>query len=513
MPKTIFGTSEKSNFILNLDLDRYRAFCVKMLLIAFWATAASMGLNQLTYSVNGRLAEMAQEGGFATVLALVTIALRSIATVFSICGVFVVITMIVGIMRKQATKRTTATYCIVLASLLWAVYSMFHSFNIKTSLFGMDGRDEGWFALVMYGGFFFLGTMLRRKENTEKLFGGLMIFGIVQCAWGILQAQPFFEFPSEFRRVEPLMMQDLRLPTGLTDNPITYAMLLGLMLAVSIPAAVCSDEKKHRTLGTVCSGLSLLMVFKTHTVAGLIVGIAAVLFALILWAVKRKNIKGKAWLMPVVTIGAAALSVCWVCFSPSINGSKMTSNDEPLSNGYALYDGGIVWDDSFYRLSTSGPFNRHKDESLDINDPFSILGYCWSEGVRVIGLYPLDGTGPDNWRYTQLHVSMELMENENNIDRPYNDLLFIAATRGVISLVLHIILLGTCLVMAWHRKKQHGSWYTLAACAAVIIYTLSSLVGISVLTVAPIFWALLGTVAAEPLAEKVKKSKKQAKES
>ena len=42
-----------------------------------------------------------------------------------------------------------------------------------------------------------------------------------------------------------------------------------------------------------------------------------------------------------------------------------------------------------------------------------------------------------------------------------------------------------------------------AAGGAVLLYTLSSLVGISVLTVAPVFWVLLGTLAAEPLAGSV----------
>lgn len=508
MPKTLFGTSEKSNFILNLDLDRYRAFCAKMLLIAFWASAISMGINQMTYSVNGRLAEMAQAGGFSTVLALITIALRSVATVFSICGVFVIITMVVGLVRKQVTKRSAVPYCIILASLLWAVYSLFHSFDYKTSLLGLDGRDEGWFALVMYGGFFFLGTMLRRKEFVQKLFDGLMIFGIVQCVWGILQAQPFFKFPTEYRLIEPMSFYNMCVPSGLTDNPITFAMLLGLLLAVAIPTAICADEKKRRVIALVCTGLSLLMVFKTQTIAGLIAGISAVLFALILWAVRRKNMKGKAWVMPVLTVCAAALSVCWVCFSPSINGSYKSSEENPLANGYRLLDGGIIWDDSAYRLSTSGIYNRNLTD-VDITDPISVLSYCWSEGVRVIGLYPLDGTGPDNFCFTQMHSSMELVENVNNIDRPYNDLLFIAATRGVISLVLHIALIAACFVLAWQRKKQHGSWLTLAACAAAVIYTLSSLVGISVLTAAPVFWGLLGVLAAEPIAEKVKKSKKQ----
>lgn len=498
MPKTIFGTSDKSNFILNLDLDRYRAFCAKLLMIVLWATAAAMGINQLTYSVNSRLADMVAEGGFGAVLAMVLIGLRSVAMVFSIGGVFVMIAVIVGLMRKQFTKHSAVPYCIILASLSWAVYSLLHSFDYKTSLFGLDGRDEGWFALVMYGGFFYIGSMLRRREQREKLLGSLMIFGIVQCAWGFLQAQPFFAFPSSYQMIDPLLYQDLRLPCGLTDSPITFAMLLALLLAVSIPTAAFAENKKYRVSALICTGCSMLMVFKTQTVAGLIAGIGALVFALVLFAVKHKNIAGKKALLPVVLLGSAVLSFGWAFFSPAINGAYRTYDEQPLENGYTLYDGGIIWDDSSYRLSTSGFYNRSTAENLDINDPVSALRYCWNEGIRVIGLYPLDGTGPDNFCFTQLHSSMNLTQNPNNVDRPYNDLLFIAATRGIPSLVLHIVLLGVCLVKAWKRRKSAG-WTLLAGGAAVVLYTLCSLVGISVLTVAPLFWLLLGTLAAEPI--------------
>ena len=503
MPKTIFGTSDKSNFILNLDLDRYRAFCVKLLLFVLWATAAAMGINQLTYSVNGKLADMVQTGGFGGMLASCLVGLRSVAMVFSIGGVLVMIATIVGLMRMQWTKRTAVLYCIIAASLAWAVYSYLHSFDYKTSLFGLDGRDEGWFALLMYGGFFFVGSMMRRKEYREKLLGGLMVFGIVQCVWGLLQAQPFFAFPSEYRALEPISCQEMRIPCGLTDSPITFAMLLALLLAVSIPAAIFAEEPKRRILSMICAGSSMLLVFKTQCVAGLIAGIGALLFGLILWAVKHKQVQGKAFIAPAVLLGAAVLSFGWAFFSPAINGSYRSSitlsdtSETPLENGYTLLDGGIIWDDSAYRLSTSGMYNKYTDQNFDINDPISALGYCWNEGLRVIGLYPLDGTGPDNFCYTQLHSSLILTENANNVDRPYNDLLFIAATRGIPSLVLHIALLGITLVLAWKRRKQQGGWAALGCGAAAVLYTLCSLVGISVLTVAPLFWTLLGTLASE----------------
>lgn len=516
MAKTLFGTSDKSNFILNMDLDKYRAFCARLMLVLLWVTAASEGISQLTEPVNGRLAEMAAEGGFSSVLALLLVALRSVATIFSIGGVAALITMIVGLMRKQVTKAAAVPYLILAASLAWGVVSMLHSFSIQGSVFGQDGRDEGWVALLFYASMFYLGTMLRRKENIARFFRGLMIFGIFQCVWAILQAQPFFEFPNAYRMVDPLLYQDLRLPCGLTDSPVTFAMLLALLLGISIPGAMLSADRKNRILSAVCAGLSMLLVLKTQTFAGLIACGGAVLLTVILAVIKGKKLTGAKWAVPVIVLAGAVCSFGWSYVSPALNHSYMTANDEQLENGYRLYDGGILYDDGNYRLSVCGPYSAVKEHDFDIYDAASVLKFARSEGIRVIKKYPVLGTGPDNFWYMQLHSSMELLSNPNTVDRPYDDYLFIAATRGIPSLLLHLVLLGVCAYLAWQKRKGDTAMLILAAFAAALIYSLTAFVGISVLTVAPLYWMLLGILAGtaiEPKQPREKQPKrKQVKE-
>ena len=483
-----------------MDLDRYRAFISKMLLWLLWATAGAMCINQLTESVNSRLAEMVSAGGSGAFFALIAVGLRSVATLFSVGGVFALIAAVVGLMRRQVTRTTAVPYCIVLAALLWGVASMCHSFDTQQSLFGISGRDEGWIALLMYGAMFFLGTMLRRRANLERFLDGVMVFGIVQCCWGLLQALPI-GFPSAYRMVEPLLYQNLYLPSGFTDSPATFAMLLAMLLCISIPAAILAEEKKRRISALVCAGGSMLLVFKTQTYAGLIAGIGAVLLTVGILIAKRKSLTGKRWLSPAVTLLCAVLSFGWAFVSPSLNGTYRTSNDEQLTNGYVLYDGGLVWDDGFYRLGTQGPYSRAAEPDFDIYDAASVLRYTWKDGLRVAGKYALFGTGPDNYSFTQLHSSMMLDQNPNTIDRPYNDYLFIAATRGWISLVLHLALICACLWLAWKQRKQTAGWAMLAAVSAAVLYALTAIVGLSVLTVAPLWWMLLGTLAASPIVD------------
>lgn len=507
MPKTIFHTTEKSNFILNMDLDAYRNACGKIMLIILWATAVSQGIHQLTYSVNMQLADMVANGGFGAVIAMLLVTFRSVATVFSLGGVAALIVTVIGLMRKQIPQSAAIPYLLLVGSLAWAVISLFHSFDLSVSLFGQDGRDEGWFALLMYAAMFYLGTMLRRKHIPEAFLSGVMVFGIVQCAWGMMQA--FTGAASQYGMIEPLLYQNLRLPSGMTDSPITFAMLLAMLLAVSIPAAMFAAEKKTRTLGAVCACCSMLMVFKTQTAAGLIAGIGAVLLTAGLLIINRKKGSKSAWKIPVAVLASAVVAAGWVFVSPSLNGAYMTANDEALENGFALYDGGIVWDDGYYRLGTAGPYSNSWEHDFDIYNAGSVLRHCQNEGIKAIAKYPLLGTGPDNFGFTQLHISMEISQNPNSVDRPYNDFIFIAATRGVLSLLLHLALIVICLMRAWKRRKS-GEWTLLAAACAVVLYALTSLVGISVLTVAPVFWMLLGTLAAEPIADAPKPVKQTA---
>lgn len=501
MPKTIFRTTEKSNFILNLDMERYRAFCVKMLFVLLVMTAASSMIFQLTYSVNSDLSVMVSEGGFSSMLALLLIAMRSISMVFSIGGVAAIITMVVGLMRKQFTKSAALPYALLLGLLFWGVITLINSFDSEMSFFGLNGRDEGLLALLIYGSVFYLGSMLRRQENLSRFVNLVLGFGLAQCLWGLLQSLPMPSFPNEYRMVDPLLYQNLYLPSGFTDSPITFAMLLGLLLAVAIPCAMLSQNQKQRMFAMICVGCYGVLLLKTQTVAGAIAAVAAVLLAVILWCIKRKTMPAKHWLTPLVLIVALGVSFGWSWISPSLNGAYQTYNDAALPNGYRFYDGGIVWDDGFYRLGTSGPYVSYTEHDFDIYDTTSVLSYCQEEGCRVIEKYPMLGTGPDNFTYSQLRSSLEIFQNDNSIDRPYNDYIYIAATRGLPSLLLYVALLGVSLWMGVRCYRKTKSWMYLSAIGGVISFALTATVGISVLTVSPLFWMLLGILVGDPLTD------------
>ena len=88
MPKTIFGTTEKSNFILNMDLDKYRSACGKLSLIVFWATGCSQLLNHMLSSSEMALADALEGGGLTGWFVFFLLLLRRVSLVFSLTAVF-----------------------------------------------------------------------------------------------------------------------------------------------------------------------------------------------------------------------------------------------------------------------------------------------------------------------------------------------------------------------------------------------------------------------------------------
>lgn len=543
MAKTLFGTSDKSNFILNMDLDKFRAGCGKLALILFWTTGISQLLNHMLAPSESTLAQLLENGGFGGVVVFFLLLLRRMSLVFSTVGVFALITTTIGLIRKQFSKATAVPYLLLLASLIWAMISRFHSYDLKVSLLGYSGHEEGWFALLMYAGIFFLGTMLRKKSDLERFARGLLTFGIVQGVIGFLQAIPVIDFLDEnkglnpYRNIEPLLFWNVRIPTGMAETPITYAMLMAMLGAAAVPAALLAEEKKTRRLAYICMFLSVLTALKTQTVAGLIAGFGILLLAVILFIRKRKQATGKAVLIPGLAGAAAVLAVLWVYLTPTVNqayfhplknaatvpqeGMTFVARENNvkealLPNGFtmqyskdgnsypALYDGGLVWDNGYYRVSMSGAYSPSTEHDFEIYDACSVLRYCWQQGVRAVKIDPLLGVGPDNFVYTQLKTSMDVMSNPNSVDNPYNDYLYIAATRGIPSLLMYLALLVICFVLAWKRRGAVKSWVRMSAGGAVVLYAAAGIVGMSVLTVAPVFWMLLGILAADPLAEKEK---------
>ena len=72
---------------------------------------------------------------------------------------------------------------------------------------------------------------------------------------------------------------------------------------------------------------------------------------------------------------------------------------------------------------------------------------------------------------------------------------------------MHIALIAVCFVLLWKRRNTMKIWVRVSAACAVLVYCAAAFTGMSVLSVAPVFWMLLGILAADPMPEPVKQVK------
>jgi len=468
--KTIFHTSEKSNFILNMTPESYYRYNLRILqgfLILMPLFSMILEFVQV-YSVPG--------------MAL------------SITGVFAIVFVFIGFMKSETPKSLFLPAGILGAMLIWGIVSLYNSYFYSISLFGADGRSEGWLSLLFYGSFFLLGAQLGTDENRLTLLHGMFYLGFAECLWGFLQMLPI-GFPSYYTNLEPLLLFQVFLPSGLTGSPVFLAILLSMLLFPVTLEAVFTEQKNRRYFDCLCGFLFALTAVRTQCLIGILGTASAFVFALI-YIMMKKNSHRMLKAVISVLLGIL-LGLGWNYAAPSLNHtySRASAEETAVSNGLALYDGAIMWRDSSYRLSVSGYYmmgdTTNPNGSPDISNLSGTYQYLWKNTAKIISRFPLAGSGPDSLIYPQLYRSRNILSNPNTFDRCYNYYLHLAATLGIPMLMLFLILM-ILTIRKGIRAVRHGDWLSMSFLGAVILYCIMMLIGVSSITTAPLFWMMAG---------------------
>ena len=333
-------------------------------------------------------------------------------------------------------------------------------------------------------------------DNRLKLVRSMLLMTFLECIWALLQVLPI-GFPSYYKSLEPLLIFDVFLPSGVTGSPIFFASLLCMM---EVPAVLCSvfeKEKKHRIFAWICAILFVILSVKTQCVLGIAGTAFSILVSVVCIFVKKEAKQGGIRLCALLV--AFLIGLGWVYVSPALNHSfqRGSGEDVQISNGIALYDGGIFWKDSSYRLEVSGySINGSKNPygDFDVESPTETYQRLWKVTTDIIKKYPFAGTGEDNLVYPQLYQSLIISQNPNTFDRTYNFYLQMAGTTGIPMLLLFIALMGISLKNG-AKELSGDKWLHVGVYGAVVVYLVIMLIGSSSITVTPLFWMLSGAVA------------------
>lgn len=457
-PKTIFGTTSRSNFILNMLQETLQNWIAALL-------AACIIVPQITgflvYGVNASPAFMSAGLYF---------------TGFS-CILFFLIAMIKGSLSFKKDKILR----LIVFMAVWAFASYYSvvlrrdaaSEIVNTALSGEIGRYEGLLTLLGYFGIFCLAACVTREKTVRLVMDIVIAAGVVQSLFAVFQHIPKLRFMPNFADLPTIALKDVMLSQGLSESPIVFGTFLTIVFAAALTGAVYEKSILRARIYGAASMLFWLVGFFTSSIVP-IIGMSAVfiIISVIVFAskpVKFENglLKTSVYRYATAAVGMAVIfALIWIF------------------QGIYIRDKAIAYYDAYFRLFIVTNYSYVNEQSL--------YGIGLEKSLHFIKEHPILGIGPDLMaKYQMMNEELSLC----SIDRSYNEIVYIAATRGVPAAVSFVVFLIASIKASFGRLRtlaKGGSWLYMALFTAIAAYIIQSFFSFSSILCAPIFWLLCG---------------------
>lgn len=482
MAKTLFKSSEKSNFILNMTEDQYAKLATAGLLTAFFAVPIANIIPEIQK----------------------TVTYTASAVGLAVSGVFCMILAMIALIKKYVRGSLILPAVLFAGILGWGTVSLYNGYDTTVGFYGFPQRGEGLLAIIFYFCFFITAASIRRRKAVNTLLIALSGLGALNSIVALIQivTKKFIYYSYSDIAVSVQAVA----PDGMSQSPIFLAMVLCLSLAASLSLSASHESKAIRIAASISAALCGFVMIFTRTLAGwcglalgIIAGVTAVFIA------KKPKIRLLSVLAVIASAGISFALCATVCSGNT--------------NDYRLYDGYILWeDDAFQRVCASGLYNP---KSVDIEDTYDVYTYMNDKTIRIIKNNKLYGTGPEQLVYPQLYtygyrsknasISDIASVNSGTFDKVYNEYLYTAATRGVPSLILLAGLLLLAVNIAFRKLRKDASTENSALFLILICGILIFFITCSNITYAPVFWTAAGLACAQYSDETASKKNKNAK--
>lgn len=473
MHKTIFHTTEKSNFILNMSNDQFNKFasvslCIGFIIIFIVSVITELLSNSQVGTIKtGSLNELAYDWRILPSFALALTGLLG-ASIF-----------IIALIKQTLTKKQIAASVIVLAMLIFMYISYVNAFtdvlDYSAFLGYRYGRYEGFMTYLSYL-FIFLGAVsINSRSAVKRIFDTFIIIMVLECIWSGLQLIP--SFPSFYHEM-PYVLDNHSLPSGVTGSPVFLAALLTTGLSVSIMGAIFDKNKKRAAFYNISTLLSSFFLIYTHTLTGFIsFGIIMIICICVVIVNNKKKEEKKSFVPCLIMLGGSVAALIIM-----------------LITGFRILDGAIIWHDGCRRLNSFGQYTKG---TFDINDITSLYPYLWDKALVYINKFPVTGIGPDSFIIPDMDLTGAFAKAAPlSFDRPYNEYLFYAATLGIPFCITFITALIYSVINAVRSSSEclrgKGSWIHIAALTGTISYILISIINCGTATITPFIWLILG---------------------
>lgn len=449
-----------------------------------WVTVLLCGAI-LIPALGGALMTFSEKAGWAFGVFLYTAG-------FSCILFYIILLMRKDIQFNRQKAFPAAIMAIALAVLTFASYYgvVLRSTDkelIDTAMLGEIGRYEGLLSIFAYLGIFLLAASVLRYSTVQTVLDVLVGVGIVQAIVAVMQHIPW-GFPSNFRNLPAfVLLEDVHLSSGFADNPIFYGSFITIVLGAAVIGALYEKNViRARIYGCGAALIFLTGLFTSSVVPLIGSGCVIVIASIIELAAVKGGVKfdegilksSRKRFLAVIASFAAIFGIVFAV--QGINLMDTTINDVDF-----IRDKTIAYSDAYNRLFIIG--------SPSPLNPKTHWEISAERSLSMIKEHPILGVGPDLMAKLQVN-DMKLMTD--SLDKSYNEYLFIAATRGIPSLIVYLVLLFTTFGQLFKGMKKFAAdrekWFRPAVLTAVIAYSVQAFFSASAVTVAPFFWLLMG---------------------
>jgi len=342
---------------------------------------------------------------------------------------------------------------------MWIVLSTIFSEHPYISLFGTYRRHEGLLALYSYFTVFFIAFRFTQIEKYKYWLTGLVSMSMIAGIYGVLQKFPlnFLPFLERTQRVDSFF-----------GNPNFYGSYLTIMLFLAIILTLTANNKKNTILFSLAANLLFINVLYAKTRSAFVgIFLGLILFSLFLW-----------FNFPNLRKRYAGLLFTFIILFTIVN---VTENNSYLQRVSSIAE-------------SAGQVLENTDESGRAG---SGRWKLWEIALPLVAEYPVFGSGPDTLTYVYDHEAYLEYANltDHHVDKAHNEYLQIAITMGIPALLFYLAFLSTVFWAAWRSLwESSGEKQLLLAgfLALLIAYLIQGFFNISVVTVAPFFWLILG---------------------
>ena len=470
----LFGSTEKSDFILNMDFDGAQRMCSRFIMLAIAIVTLVLIPAYYTQKV-----EMYVEDEIPHYLSDNFI-FYAASMVMLTGGVGY---LVFNVARKKGLVDLKGNRLLILPVIvmLTTLISSLAAVSIHDSILGYIGRHDGFLMTFGCFGLFAVAAALGDKDNKKKLGDVLVGAGVFQSLVGILEAIPAtaggfsnyfdrlflrlgteasvntaageFYVSTEENLLSPGIYTDGKVASGYLTSPHALAVVITIAFAIALAGAAFDESKKRRICYIIAAPVMAAAACLAEVWSGVICIAAAALFVTVFAVIKAaKGSKGAlAVLLPVALSGVIA----GVLFG----------------TGTAYFrDENIIFTDSFANNKSMGNYTRYDymygytDQKTDTRN---IYDYLFGDAENVISSKPVLGLGPDNAAYYIDDYSL-------SVDRSYNEFMDTAMQKGIITLVAYGFFLLVTVIKGFKLLaafiKGEGDWMSAAALAAVLAY-------------------------------------------